>query len=68
MAQLGYPHAAVLFNQPHKLQPAVAIASAARDLEHRDLADQVAERDRIASHGSTGRSSARRSVASIVRI
>jgi hypothetical protein len=37
VAQLGQPQVAVRFDPPHALQPAAAIASAARDFQHRDL-------------------------------
>jgi hypothetical protein len=59
VAEFRQPHVAVLFDQLHELQPAAAIASTARDLEHRDPAGEIAERDHVASHGPTGRSSAR---------
>jgi len=45
--------------QQSKPQPAAPITPTARDFQHRDLAGEIAERDHVASHGPTGRSSAR---------
>jgi hypothetical protein len=41
---------AVLFDQLRDPQPAVALAVAARDFQHRDLAGDVAERDGAAAY------------------
>src|SRR4051812_18997110 len=57
--QLGQPHVAVLLDQPVQSQPAAALTAAARDVQHCDPANQVAERDRIASHSARRASAAR---------
>src|SRR4051812_37927967 len=56
LRQLGVT---VLRHQQIHLQPATALAAGARDLEHRDPGDKIAERNRAVSHGPTGPSSAR---------
>jgi hypothetical protein len=51
IAEFGHLHVGdVLFDQSRHTQPAAALAPIVRDLEHRDLAGEVAERDGAAAY------------------